>query len=257
MQHRGLMTNHSRPKTTQRADLALVSRGFFASRAKAQEAIALGLVRIDGNILSKASVLIDAAMRIEAKAPYPWVSRGGVKLAAALETFSFDPDGLICLDVGASTGGFTEVLLSRGAAHVTAVDVGHSQLHPKLRADPRVTCKEATDARTLTQSDVRALPGLVTCDVSFISLKLVLPKVLALAAPEAMAVALIKPQFEVGPALVAKGIVKDEAARLRACAEIKSLVCDIGWTVTGVIPSPIEGSDGNCEYLIGARKMSQ
>lgn len=252
------MKNHSHPKTqSQRADLALVSRGFFASRAKAQEAIALGLVRIDGKILSKASALIDAAMRIEAEVPYPWVSRGGVKLAAALDAFSFDPHDLICLDVGASTGGFADVLLSRGAAHVTAVDVGHGQLHPKLRANPRIDCKEATDARTLTQSDFPALPGFITCDVSFISLKLVLPTILALAAPESMTIALIKPQFEVGPALVVKGIVKDEASRLRACAEVESLVRDIGWAVTGVIPSPIEGSDGNCEYLIGARKMSQ
>lgn len=236
----------------QRADLALVSRGFFKSRAKAQEAIAAGLVRVDGKILSKPSALIDAEMQIEAEAPYPWVSRGGVKLEAALDAFGFDPRGRICLDIGASTGGFTEVLLARGAAGVHAVDVGHGQLHPKLSADPRVIGKEATDARALTKADFPEPPSFITCDVSFISLKLVLPTLLALAAPGAALIALIKPQFEVGPAFVVKGIVKNEAARLRACADIEALLRNAGWMVAGLIPSPIEGADGNREYLIGA-----
>ena len=237
----------------QRADLALVARGFFESRAKAQEAIALGFVRIDGRILSKASALIDADMVIEAEAPYPWVSRGGVKLSAALDAFGFDPRGATCLDIGASTGGFTEVLLDRGAARVHAVDVGHGQLHQKLRNDPRVMSREATDARTLTRSDFSEPPSFITCDVSFISLRLVLPALLALAAPDAALIALIKPQFEVGPALVVKGIVKDAAARQRACSDIELLLRNAGCAVEAPIASPIAGTDGNCEYLIGAK----
>ncbi len=237
----------------QRADLALVARGFFASRAKAQEAIAAGLVRIDGKILSKPSAPIGAATQVEAEAPYPWVSRGGVKLEAALDVFGFDPRGRICLDIGASTGGFTEVLLARGAAKVHAVDVGHGQLHPKLAADPRVIGKEATDARALANADFTEPPSVITCDVSFISLKLVLPTLLRLAPVDAALIALIKPQFEVGPAFVVKGIVKDAAARQRACADIEALLRNAGWTVAGLIPSPIEGADGNREYLIGAR----
>ena len=213
----------------------------------------MGLVRIDGKILSKASALIDAAMEIEAQAPYPWVSRGGVKLEAALDAFGFDPRGHICLDIGASTGGFTEVLLARGARRVHAVDVGHGQLHQKLRNDPRVISQEATDARALTELDFPEAPDFMTCDVSFISLRLVLPTLLALATPDTALITLVKPQFEVGPALVVKGIVKDEAARLRACAEIEALLCATGWTVQAPIASPIAGTDGNCEYLIGAK----
>jgi 23S rRNA (cytidine1920-2'-O)/16S rRNA (cytidine1409-2'-O)-methyltransferase len=240
------------PNPPQRADLALVERGFFASRAKAQEAIALGLVRIDGKILSKASAPIDPASQIEADAPYPWVSRGGVKLAAALDAFDFDPRDCTCLDVGASTGGFTEVLLDRGAAQVYAVDVGRGQLHPKLHDNPRVLSREATDARTLAKGDFATPPNFISCDVSFISLRLILPTLLEVAATGAKLIALIKPQFEVGPALVVKGIVKDENARQRACADIEALLRNAGWIIEGLIPSPIEGSDGNREYLIGA-----
>lgn len=236
----------------QRADLALVSRGLFASRAKAQEAIASGLVRVDGKVLTKPSALIDGASRVEAAPPYPWVSRGGVKLVAALEAFGFNPDGRICLDCGASTGGFTQVLLARGAAHVYAVDVGRGQLHAKLASDPRVRLMEATDARSLTATSFAEAPRFITCDVSFISLRLVLPKLLALSAPDACLVALIKPQFEVGPAFVVKGIVKDAAARARACGDIEALLRDAGWAIRGTIPSPIDGADGNREYLIGA-----
>ena len=238
----------------QRADLALVSRGFFASRAKAQEAIAHGFVKVDGVTLTKPSMLIDDAVRIEAQAPYPWVSRGGVKLDAALASFGFDPSGRICLDIGASTGGFTDVLLARGAARVYAVDVGHDQLAPKIRWDSRVVAMDATDARSLTSQDFSAPPDFITCDVSFISLRLVLPAVLPLAAKRAKLVALIKPQFEVGPRFVVKGIVKDEAKRQQACDEISSLVQAMGWEIAGMIPSPIEGSDGNREYLIGATR---
>lgn len=241
----------------QRADRALVERGLFESRAKAREAIEAGLVSIEGRVLLKASALIAPSDRIEAAAPYPWVSRGGVKLVAALDAFGFDPRDLVCLDVGASTGGFTDVLLSRRAALVYAVDVGRGQLHPKLRADPRVIAKEALDVRKLTSADFQQPPQLITCDVSFISLKLVLPTIISLAPLESMLVALIKPQFEVGPAFVIKGIVKDEEARERARAEIEKFVQNCGCTVTGVIPSPIEGGDGNREYLIGARKIGE
>ncbi len=235
-----------------RADTALVARGFFESRAKAQEAIAAGLVRADGRVLRKASEALSEAAAIEATAPYPWVSRGGLKLAAALEAFGFDPQGLVCLDIGASTGGFTHVLLEHGAARVHAIDVGHGQLHPKIAQDPRTDAHEGMDARKLLPSMFPRAPRLITCDVSFISLKLVLPVILPLAGENAMLAALIKPQFEVGPAHVVKGIVKSKEAREKACANVAACVEARGWNVIGLIPSPITGSDGNCEYLLGA-----
>ena len=244
----------TRSDPLKRADLALVERGFFESRAKAQEAIAAGLVRADGTILRKPSAPIGADTEIEAEAPYPWVSRGGLKLAAALDAFGFDPAGLACHDVGASTGGFTHVLLSRGAAFVTAVDVGHGQLHPSLAHEPRVRSLERTDARSLTRTLLGAAPSLITCDVSFISLELVLPAVLPLAAPEARLVALIKPQFEAGRAQTKKGIVRAEAMHERTCVKIEDLLRTLGWQVVGRLPSPIEGGDGNREFLVGATK---
>jgi 23S rRNA (cytidine1920-2'-O)/16S rRNA (cytidine1409-2'-O)-methyltransferase len=242
--------------TLQRADLVLVSRGFFPTRAKAQEAIVLGRVRVGGKVLAKASAMIDDKIAIEAEKPYPWVSRGGVKLATALDVFGFDPKNCLCLDVGASTGGFTDVLLSKGATQVYAIDVGRAQLDPKLRDDRRVISMEATDARSLTPATFAAPPAFITCDVSFISLRLVLPSVLPLAARGAKLVALIKPQFEVGPAFVVKGIVKDEAKRQETCATIDALIRAAGWTIDGLIPSPIEGTDGNREFLIGATQTS-
>jgi 23S rRNA (cytidine1920-2'-O)/16S rRNA (cytidine1409-2'-O)-methyltransferase len=241
----------------QRADLALVARGLFKSRAKAQEAIAAGLVRIGGKVLRKPSEPIGADARIEAVPPYPWVSRGGVKLEAALDAFGFDPRGAICLDVGASTGGFTDVLLARGAAKVYAIDVGHGQLHARLRVDPRIILHEGKDARSLRPADFAEPPAFLTCDISFISLALVLPTLLVLAAPRAELVCVIKPQFEVGPGHVVKGIVKDAAARRDACARIEALLSDSGWWIAGLIESPIQGSDGNCEYLIGATNTSR
>src|SRR5579872_7131272 len=158
-----------------RADVLLVERGEFQSRARAQAAIEAGLVRINGEILRKASTLIDAGAAIEAEAPHPWVSRGGVKLAAALDAFNLDPSGLVCLDVGASTGGFTDVLVARGARLVYAVDVGHDQLDPSLRADPRVVLREGLDARQLPPNLFETRPQAIVCDLSFISLRLVLP----------------------------------------------------------------------------------
>jgi 23S rRNA (cytidine1920-2'-O)/16S rRNA (cytidine1409-2'-O)-methyltransferase len=239
-------------KTPQRLDLLLVARGHFESRAKAREALEAGLVRVAGQTVTKPATLVDADAPIEASAPYPWVSRGGVKLAAALDAFGFNPTDRICLDVGASTGGFTHVLLTRGARLVHAVDVGHGQLHDSLARDPRVRAQEKCDVRTLRPGQFDPPPTALTCDVSFISLKLVLPAVLALAAPKSWLVALIKPQFEAGPAFVTKGLVKDGAARDKAVAAIVALLQDAGWRVTGPIPSPIEGGDGNLEFLIGA-----
>ena len=188
-------------------------------------------------------------------APHPWVSRGGVKLAAALDAFGFDPAGRACLDIGASTGGFAHVLLARGAASVVAVDVGRGQLHSDIAGDPRVTSREATDARSLTANDLPEPPQLLTFDVSFISLAFVLPAVLPLAAPDAGLIALIKPQFEAGRAYVVKGIVRDPAIHDEVCRRISALVQSLGWRVDGLIPSPIEGGDGNREFLIGASRQ--
>jgi len=236
----------------QRADVALVDRKLFQSRAKAQEAIAAGGVRANGKLLRKPSELIDAGAKIEALAPYPWVSRGGVKLAAALDAFGVDPAGLVCLDIGASTGGFVHVLLARGAAAVIAVDVGRGQLHPNIASDHRVISFEATDARGLEANHLPRPPQLVTFDVSFISLALVLPAIVPLAASNAKFIALIKPQFEAGPAGLVKGIVKDRLIHDEVCARIESLIRSLGWRVDGLIPSPIEGGDGNREFLIAA-----
>ena len=235
-----------------RIDLVLVERGHFESRAKAQEAIAAGLVFIDGRPVAKASEPVAADAAIEARAPYPWVSRGGVKLAAALDRFHFLPEGRVCLDVGASTGGFTDVLLSRGARLVHAIDVGQGQLHPRLARDPRVVLREKCDARDLCVGMLVPPPTAFTCDVSFISLKRVLPAVFALATQPCWLVALVKPQFEVGRARVVKGLVRDAAARSEAVAAITDLMTASGWRVTDIMPSPIAGGDGNLEVLVGA-----
>src|SRR5271157_2986139 len=207
-----------------RADIVLVERGFFVSRARAQAAIAAGLVRVGGEPLRKPSDEIADGAAIEAEAPHPYASRGGVKLAAALDAFGLDPAGLACLDIGASTGGFTDVLLARGAAHVTAVDVGHGQFDPRLAADPRVHSLEGLDARALTVDEIGAAPGAIVCDMSFISQRLVLPHVLKLAARPAWLVSLVKPQFEVGPAGLVKGRVRSEAALAQACQGVRSCI---------------------------------
>lgn len=237
-----------------RIDVALVERGLFASRAKAREAIEAGLVSIDGRPVAKPSEPVASEARIDASAPYEWVSRGGVKLEAALDAFAIDPQDLACLDIGASTGGFAHVLLSRGAKCVTCVDVGTGQLHPSIAANPRVKSMEQTDARKLAPSDLPASPALIVADVSFISLDRILPHVLTLAAPRARLVALIKPQFEAGPEHVKKGVVRDAATHEAVCARIEQLVADCGWRRIGLIPSPIAGGDGNREFLIGAER---
>lgn len=240
--------------TRRRADLLLVERGFFDSRAKARAAIEAGLVRADGALLRRASDMVAPQALIEASAPHPWVSRGGVKLEAALDAFGLEPAGRVCLDCGASTGGFTQVLLARGAARVYAVDVGRGQLHRDVAADPRVTSLEGTDARELDATLIPEPVELMAVDVSFISLRLVLPPLVRLMAPGAGLAALIKPQFEVGRAGLAKGgIVKDEAARIAARDAIAGLARELGFAGIGLIPSPIAGGDGNVEYLLGAR----
>jgi len=237
-----------------RADRLLVERGLFASRAKAQAAIAAGLVTANGRPVAKASDEVAADAVLQAQPEHPYVSRGGVKLAAALDQFGFNPKGCVCLDVGASTGGFTEVLLARGARHVYAVDVGRGQLHRSLREHPAVTSLEATDIRIISPALFQETPSFVTVDVSFISLTLVLPPALALAATPAKLVALIKPQFEAGREHLKKGIVRDAQVHADVCARIADLVAKLGWSVVGLIPSPIEGGDGNREFLLGARR---
>jgi 23S rRNA (cytidine1920-2'-O)/16S rRNA (cytidine1409-2'-O)-methyltransferase len=236
-----------------RADIVLVERGVFSSRARAQAAIAAGLVTVGGIALKKPSDVVADDAPIEAEAPHPWVSRGGVKLAAALHAFALDPDGLVCLDVGASTGGFTDVLLARGAAKVVAVDVGHGQLNARLAADPRVRSLESVDARAMTADTLGEAPSAIVMDVSFISQRLVLPHILKLAATPAWLASLIKPQFEVGKADLVKGRVRSEAALERACEGVRAAIEAEGWTVLGLIPSPILGGAGAREFLIAAR----
>ncbi|HEY5207723.1 MAG TPA: TlyA family RNA methyltransferase [Roseiarcus sp.] len=235
-----------------RADIVLVERGFFSSRARAQAAIAAGLVSIGGVALKKASEDIAADASIEAEASHPWASRGGVKLAAALDAFALDPAGRACLDIGASTGGFTDVLLSSGAAMVVAVDVGHGQFDPRLAADPRVRSREGVDARALTADMLGEPPGAIVVDVSFISQRLLLPHVLKLAAERAWLVSLIKPQFELARADLVKGRVTSEAALERACDAVRATIETEGWTVLGLMPSPIVGGAGAREFLIAA-----
>ena len=241
----------------QRLDTTLVERGLAESRARAQALVMAGLVFSGETRLDKPGTSIAADTPLEVRgADHPWVSRGGLKLAHALDHFAIDPAGRIALDVGASTGGFTDVLLSRGVARVYAVDVGHGQLAWKLRQDPRVTVMEGVNARHLTAADIPEPPGIVVCDASFIGLETVLPAALALAAPGAVLVALIKPQFEAGRANVGKGgIVRDPAVHDAVRARIAAwLAARPGWSVLGIADSPITGQDGNREFLIAAAR---
>ena len=237
-----------------RADLVLTERGFFESRAKAQAAIAAGLVSADGRPVRRASDPIAWDAAIVAEPAHPYVSRGGVKLAAALDAFAIDPAGRVCLDLGASTGGFCDVLLRRGAAKVYAVDVGRAQLHPRIAADRRVVSLEGTDARSLTPAQIPEPIDLVVADVSFISLKLVLPNAVAFLKGHGALVAMVKPQFEAGPARVRKGIVTDEAVHRAVCDDLAAFVSSLGFSVLGLMPSPILGREGNREFLLGARR---
>jgi 23S rRNA (cytidine1920-2'-O)/16S rRNA (cytidine1409-2'-O)-methyltransferase len=238
----------------QRVDRLLVSRGFFESRALAQAAIAAGLVTANGILVRKASQEVSASAQVCATRPHPYVSRGGIKLAAALEHYQIDVTGRVCLDVGASTGGFSEVLLLRGAARVYAVDVGHGQLHASLNAHSKLVSLEKTDIRSLEPSSFVQLPQLATVDVSFISLKLVLPAIANLLQPTATIIALIKPQYEVARRDIKKGIVRDASARVAACRDIAASLSSHGWRVAEPFPSPISGGDGNIEYFVEAER---
>lgn len=240
---------------TRRLDLALVARGLVATRAKARDLIARGEVRIDGEVVRKPAIAVRGGQVIAVSAEAAaQVSRGAVKLAAALDHFGFDPAGRIALDVGASTGGFTQVLLERGARRVYAVDVGKGQLHPLLAEDPRVVAREECDARSLDRTLVPEPIDAIVADASFISLRKVLPPALALAAPGCWLVALVKPQFEVGREGVGKGgIVRDPALREQALANVRQWLTEqTGWIVIEHMPSPIEGGAGNVEFLLAA-----
>src|SRR5882672_2439401 len=223
----------------ERADRLLVARGLFESRARAQAAIAAGRVTADGVPVRKASEAISSVAIIAAEPEHPYVSRGGVKLAAALDQFHLDVTGRVCLDVGASTGGFAEVLILRGAQRVYAVDVGRDQLHPRLRGRGEIVAIEETDIRSLDPARLAARPDFATVDVSFISLKLVMPAVGKILQPRATLVALIKPQFEAGRRGVRKGIVRDAAVHTAICNDIGAFLATLGWRVGGVAPSAI------------------
>jgi 23S rRNA (cytidine1920-2'-O)/16S rRNA (cytidine1409-2'-O)-methyltransferase len=238
----------------QRADRLLVARGLFESRARAQAAIAAGRVIADGVPVRKASEALSPAAVIEAEPAHPFVSRGGVKLAAALDHFHRDVTGRICLDVGASTGGFTEVLIQRGARRVYAIDVGRDQLHPRLRGRDDIASMEETDIRTLDPSRLPERPDFATVDVSFISLKLVLPAIGKILKARAALVALIKPQFEAARRDIKKGIVRDRVVHGAICDDIGAFLTSLGWRVGGVVPSAILGGDGNREFFIEAER---
>jgi len=240
----------------QRLDTMLVARGLAESRAKAQALALAGLVYSGARRLDKPGQMLAEDTPLECRGRgHPYVSRGGVKLAHALDHFVIDPAGAVALDIGASTGGFTDVLLRRGAAKIFAVDVGHGQLDWRLRQDARVVVRERCNARHLTRSEIPEALDLIVCDASFIGLETVLPAALALAAPGAALIALIKPQFEVGKGRVGKGgVVRDPALHEEVCARIAAWLAALpGWTVLGVTESPIRGPEGNVEFLIAAR----
>ncbi len=241
----------------QRADLLLVELGHCESRARAQAAIAAGLVTADGVVVRKASQEISTTAKIHAEAPHPYVSRGGLKLAQALTHFEINPASKTCLDVGASTGGFSDVLLRGGARRIYAVDTGHSQFHKSLQENPQIILLESFDARNLTLEHVPEPVELTVIDVSFISLTLVMPAALALSGAGAQMVALIKPQFEVGKANIAKGgIVKDETLYAPVNDRISLKLEELGWQVQGIIPCSTMGGDGNREFLIAAQRVT-
>lgn len=238
-----------------RLDVELVRRGLMASRAQARAAVEAGKVLVDGAVAAKPGLSVSAQSVIAAEPAHPWVSRGGLKLEHALDTFGVDPAGRACLDVGSSTGGFTDVLLSRGARRVVAVDAGRDQLHAKLRDNSRVVSLEATDARDLTAELLGEPPSLIVVDASFIGLAKLLARPLELAAKDATLVGLFKPQFEVGPAHVGRGgIVSDQAAVECSAAEFEVWLKQQGWPIQAWTQSPIAGGDGNRERLFIARR---
>ncbi|RZN27155.1 TlyA family RNA methyltransferase [Bradyrhizobium sp. Leo121] len=237
-----------------RADVLLVERGLFESRARARAAIEAGLVIADGKQVGKPSDMLAPDATLSAEPAHPYVSRGGVKLAGALEQYPVDIEGHVCLDVGASTGGFTEVLLANGASLVFAIDVGHGQLHPSLQGHPRVVSMEETDIRSFEGKRLPARPDVVVIDVSFISLKLVLPVALSLAAAPMHLLALIKPQFEAQRKHLKHGIIRNAMVHQEICDDIAAFAAAQGCTDIQVFPSPITGGDGNIEFFLGARR---
>jgi 23S rRNA (cytidine1920-2'-O)/16S rRNA (cytidine1409-2'-O)-methyltransferase len=245
----------SAPKKS-RVDQALVDRGLVESRSKAQALILAGLVFAGERKIAKAGDQIgeDIALDVRGR-DHPWVSRGGIKLDHALGHFGWDATGAVAMDVGSSTGGFTDVLLARGAARVYAIDVGTNQLAWKLRQDPRVIVHEKTNARALGADQVPELVDLLVCDASFIALAKVMDRPLDFAKPDACAVLLIKPQFEAGRDEVGKGgVVRDAHVHARVCAEARQWIEARGWNVEGIVPSPITGPEGNVEFLMAARR---
>ncbi len=239
-----------------RADQLLVVRGLAESRTRAQALILAGTVFSGETKVAKAGQTLPADAPLDVRGrDHPWVSRGGIKLAHALDHFALDPAGATAMDIGSSTGGFTDVLLSKGAAHVFAVDSGTNQLAWRLRQDPRVTVLEQTSARILTPAQIVQPCSWVVCDASFIGLAKVLEVPLRLAALVCQLVALIKPQFEVGRGEVGKGgVVRDPALHQRVCGEVSDWLSSLGWTVHGIVPSPITGPEGNVEFLIWASR---
>ncbi|MGC2813096.1 MAG: TlyA family RNA methyltransferase [Bradyrhizobium sp.] len=237
-----------------RADMLLVERGLFESRARARAAIEAGHVTANDKPVLKASESIAPDAVLRAEPAHPFVSRGGVKLASAIEQYPFEIEDHVCLDIGASTGGFTEVLLANGASLVFAIDVGRNQLHRSLHGHPRLVSMEQTDIRKLEGKRLPQRPDIVVIDVSFISLKAVLPAALSLAAAPMHLLALIKPQFEAPAKHCKRGIVRDAAIHQAACDDIAAFASSLGCTEIRVFPSPITGGDGNIEFFIGARR---
>ena len=242
------------PTSRKRADTLLVERGLFESRARARAAIEAGLVTANDKRIAKPSETIPLDAVLQAQPAHPYVSRGGVKLANALEQYPIEVEGHVCLDVGASTGGFTEVLLASGANLVFAIDVGRDQLHPSLRDHPKIVSMEQTDIRHFEGKRLPARPDIVTIDVSFISLKLVLPVALSLAAAPMQLLALIKPQFEAQGQHGKGGIIRDAAVHQQVCDDIAAFAASLGCEDITVFPSAIAGGDGNAEFFLGARR---
>jgi 23S rRNA (cytidine1920-2'-O)/16S rRNA (cytidine1409-2'-O)-methyltransferase len=247
-------SNHSETPPRKRADVLLVERGLFESRARARAAIEAGGVAANGRLVLKASETIAANAELSAQPAHPWVSRGGVKLAGALEQYPIDIEDHVCLDVGASTGGFTEVLLANGASLVFAIDVGQGQLHPSLQNHPKIVSMEETDIRTFEGKRLPARPDVVVIDVSFISLKAVLPVALSLAAAPTQLLALIKPQFEAERRHSKRGIIRNAMVHQEICDDITAFAASLGCTDIQVFPSSITGGDGNIEFFMGARR---
>ncbi len=244
----------SKPSPRKRADILLVEHGLFESRARAQAAIEAGLVTANDKTVLKPSEGIPADAVLRAQPAHPFVSRGGVKLSGALEQYPIEIENHVCLDVGASTGGFTEVLLAGGASLVFAIDVGHGQLHPSLHGHPKIVSMEETDIRSLEGKRLPMRPDVVVIDVSFISLKAVLPVALSLAAAPMRLLALIKPQFEAPRRHSKRGIIRNAMVHQQVCDGIAAFAASLGCTEIRIFPSSIKGGDGNIEFFIGARR---